>query len=286
MATINLGAIKFNWKGSYSGATAYVVDDVVESSGSSYICIAATTGNAPPNATYWEQMSSAGTNGTDLTSTLTTQGDIVYRDASGLARLGAGTAGQVLQTGGAGANPSWTTLSSDYVKITTINASSVTQIDMINGSNGLVFDGTYERYHLQILNYYSNGTPSELRFRITTDGGATFPSSGYIQNRFRSFYSGPTLQTTNETASIAQFHFGPQQASNQSQSFGDLYFSKPTISAYPNCNGFFWGAENNQSISGMVTGRYETTTTYNGIRVAQSGGGAFTAKFVWYGIKA
>ena len=61
MATINLGAIKFNWKGSYSGATAYVVDDVVESSGSSYICIAATTGNAPPNATYWEQMSSAGT---------------------------------------------------------------------------------------------------------------------------------------------------------------------------------------------------------------------------------
>ena len=53
-------------------------------------------------------MSSAGTNGTngtDLTSTLTTQGDIVYRDASGLARLGAGTSGQVLQTNGTGANP-------------------------------------------------------------------------------------------------------------------------------------------------------------------------------------
>ena len=76
MATVNLGSIKFNWKGAYSGATAYVVDDVVESSGSSYICIAATTGNAPPNATYWEQMSSAGTNGTDgtdLTTTLTTK---------------------------------------------------------------------------------------------------------------------------------------------------------------------------------------------------------------------
>jgi hypothetical protein len=45
-----------------------------------------------------------------LTTTLTTQGDIVYRDGSGLVRLGAGTAGQVLQTGGAGANPSWGTL--------------------------------------------------------------------------------------------------------------------------------------------------------------------------------
>jgi hypothetical protein len=109
MATVNLGSIKFKWKGTYSGATAYTVDDVVEYNGSSYICILASTGNLPTNATYFEQMSSAGTNGTmtDLTTTLTTQGDIVYRDGSGLVRLGAGTAGQVLQTGGAGANPSW-----------------------------------------------------------------------------------------------------------------------------------------------------------------------------------
>ncbi len=39
------------------------------------------------------------------------QGDILYRGASGWARLGAGTSGQVLQTGGAGANPSWVTQS-------------------------------------------------------------------------------------------------------------------------------------------------------------------------------
>jgi hypothetical protein len=114
MAQIDLGSIKFNWKGSYSGATAYVVDDVVESSGSSYVCILASTGNAPPNATYWELMSQKGTDGTDgtdLTTTLTTQGDILYRDGSGLQRLGAGTSGQYLQTGGTGANPSWSSVS-------------------------------------------------------------------------------------------------------------------------------------------------------------------------------
>ena len=107
MATVNLGSIKFKWKGTYSGATAYTIDDVVEYNGSSFICISNSTGNLPTNATYFEQMSSAGTNGTDLTTTLTTQGDIVYRDASGLARLGAGTAGQALITNGTGANPSW-----------------------------------------------------------------------------------------------------------------------------------------------------------------------------------
>ena len=100
MAIINLGAIKFNWKGAYAGGTAYAVDDVVSSGGSSYVCILASTGNATSNGTYWEQMSSAGTNGTDGTdvgTTLTTQGDILYRDGSGLQRLAKGTAGQVLQ---------------------------------------------------------------------------------------------------------------------------------------------------------------------------------------------
>jgi len=109
MATVTLGNIKFNWKGAWNSATAYVVDDVVSLSGSSYVCIQAGTNQNPSTATaYWEQMSSAGTNGTDLGTTLTTQGDIVYRDSSGLARLGAGTSGQLLQTGGTGANPSWT----------------------------------------------------------------------------------------------------------------------------------------------------------------------------------
>ncbi|QLF88166.1 hypothetical protein Eyrgjafa_gp_20 [Pelagibacter phage Eyrgjafa EXVC018P] len=108
MATVNLGSIKFKWKGTYAGGTAYTIDDVVSYNGSSYICIQASTGNLPTNATYFEQMSQAGTDGTDLTSTLTTQGDIVYRDGSGLQRLGAGTSGQLLQSGGSGANVSWT----------------------------------------------------------------------------------------------------------------------------------------------------------------------------------
>jgi hypothetical protein len=107
MATVNLGSIKFNWQGAYAGGTAYAVDDVVSYNGSSYVCTAASTGNLPTDTNFWDQMSSAGTNGTDLTSTLTTQGDILYRDGSGLQRLGAGTSGQALITNGTGANPSW-----------------------------------------------------------------------------------------------------------------------------------------------------------------------------------
>ena len=40
-------------------------------------------------------------------SVLTSQGDILYEDASGLARLGAGTSGYFLKTQGTSANPVW-----------------------------------------------------------------------------------------------------------------------------------------------------------------------------------
>ena len=45
--------------------------------------------------------------GSSLTSILTTQGDVVYRNATGPVRLAAGAAGEVLVSGGAGANPTW-----------------------------------------------------------------------------------------------------------------------------------------------------------------------------------
>ena len=51
MATVNIGSLRFDWKGAYNGSTAYVKDDVVSYNGSSYICILASTGNLPTNTT-------------------------------------------------------------------------------------------------------------------------------------------------------------------------------------------------------------------------------------------
>jgi len=48
-----------------------------------------------------------GADGTDIGTTITTQGDILYRDGSGLQRLAAGTSGQFLKTLGSGANLAW-----------------------------------------------------------------------------------------------------------------------------------------------------------------------------------
>jgi len=107
MATVNLGAIKFNWKGAYNNSTQYQVDDVVSSGGSSYICILASQGNAVSNGTYWQIMSEKGTDADLLSITSTAQGDIYYNNGGAIARLGAGTSGHFLKTSGTGANPVW-----------------------------------------------------------------------------------------------------------------------------------------------------------------------------------
>ena len=124
MATINLGSIKFNWKGAYAGGTAYAVDDVVSSGGSSYVCILASTGNATSNGTYWEQMSSAGTNGTNGdTVPLTTQGDMLYRDGSGLQRLAKGSNGSILRQGAN--DPFWGGVNEMQIDASTLTSGTI-----------------------------------------------------------------------------------------------------------------------------------------------------------------
>jgi hypothetical protein len=115
-------------------------------------------------------MSQKGTDGTDLTTTLTTQGDLIYRDGSGLQRLGAGTSGQVLQTGGAGANPSWGTVSSDYVKLasTEINVAGNTVTQFIHDN---IFDDTiYNSYKIFINNYQGDAINADLFMRFRASG--------------------------------------------------------------------------------------------------------------------
>ncbi len=105
MATVNLGKVKLKWRGTYAGGTAYTPDDVVEytdgSVTSSYICVTASTGNAPSSGgsvhSSWNYMAKG-----QATSPTTTQGDIIVRGASADQRLGVGSAGQALLVNSSG----------------------------------------------------------------------------------------------------------------------------------------------------------------------------------------
>ena len=140
MATIDIGKIKFTWKGAYANTTQYEADDVVSQSGSSWIYIGtqvaatydntkvyslndvakdgtsniiyryinatAAAGNALTVATHWAVNEPASTNTAywnimaDGSSPLTTQGDILTHDGSASIRLARGLSGQVLKVSG------------------------------------------------------------------------------------------------------------------------------------------------------------------------------------------
>ena len=193
MATVNLGRIKPVFRGAYSGSTAYVVDDIVTHGNETFICIQAGTGNATSNASYWTKLAAKGTDGTDVGTTITTQGDILYRDGSGLARLAAGTSGQLLQTGGSGANPSWTNapvgISHAAVWWCTVafdgNASPITAnlasqlyfgADMTVSSGVFTFPVTGYWLVTYTQAHYENGDDRQIEYNIkrTNDGGSSW----------------------------------------------------------------------------------------------------------------
>ena len=101
----------FTFQGAWAATTAYALDDVVTTSGKTYICIVAhTSGASFAVGSNWSLMAEKGTNGTDgtdLTSTLTTAGDVVYKGASALTRLAKGTADQVLTMNSGATAPEW-----------------------------------------------------------------------------------------------------------------------------------------------------------------------------------
>ena len=154
MATVNLGRIKPVFRGAYSGSTAYVVDDIVTHGNESFICIQAHGAGtqATSQTAYWTKLAAKGTDGTDVGTTITTQGDILYRDGSGLQRLAKGTAGQALKMNSGANAPEWGTISSgtysvhahdDYSYETEVANSSQTDYVDIAGGNTVNFTVTH-----------------------------------------------------------------------------------------------------------------------------------------------
>ena len=151
MATIDLGKLGFVNKGTYSSSTSYEKNDLVQYTDSGilstylYINASAATGQTPStsgtvNGTYWAYYAKGAA---AYSSTLTTQGDILYRDGSGEARLAAGTSGYFLKTQGSGANPTWAEVTTSVLKVETFRTTS--RQSLSGGSYSTVMNGNFTK---------------------------------------------------------------------------------------------------------------------------------------------
>lgn len=101
-----------------------------------------------------------------------TQGDILYYAASGVpTRLAAGTAGQLLLTNGAGANPAWATITAPIL-LNTTTISSDTTIEYTN------ITSTYRIYQWTLINVEMGNDGTEFLVRTSDDGGTSYDAGG------------------------------------------------------------------------------------------------------------
>ena len=286
MATIDLGKIKFVNRGAYNNSTAYTPDDVVTSGGSSYICKLASTGNAVTNGTYWDVLAQGGT---DIGTTITTQGDLLYRDGSGLQRLAKGTAGQVLKMNTAANAPEWGSDEGggmDLVYSTDSVSTSVFNIDN-------VFTSTYKVYKMYVIDLYPN-TDAEFQFNYRTGGssGAISNSANYriigVRNE-RNSSGNHSVAAANDSWGLT---YGRLSQSGESSNTSKVFNSEITIyNPYNNESTWMRAFTSNTDNSGAYIVGYDNVIWYHqaavitGIALNSSAGAWSGGKVRIFGIK-
>lgn len=125
------------------------------------------------------------------------QGDILYRDASGWARLGAGTSGYFLKTQGSGANPTWAantqTVSTLVAPASVNNVASITITDIPAAARAVEID-------ISFLAPVSDNV--DFLMQTSTDNGSTYDSSaGNYQYANTENTVGGSISNTNSSAS-------------------------------------------------------------------------------------
>ena len=289
MATLNLGRIKPVFRGAYSGSTAYVVDDIVTHGNESFICIQAHgAGTQATSVTaYWTKLAAKGTDGTDVGTTITTQGDILFRDGSGLQRLASsGHGSKTLQMNSGATAPEWVTVtppSADIVKVLTVSTSvAATTVSIDN-----VFSATYSNYRV-IMRHIKPATDNQsLYCRWIDNSGAVMSASNY-----RSLcaggenYSGGSNNTQNTRewdGSYANITPAGNTISNSGATGGAYYdimvYSPFSTVIMPFMSGTYANAKYSSfnHSTGTFSFFYNTAeaTAFRGFQLYWSGGGNF-----------
>ena len=179
MSTIDLGNIKFNWKGTKDTSTAYAIDDVVYVDPHSYVCVQAHTNqavNTNGNNAYWEIIAS----GANLPGQTGYAGKALKTDGTNLSW---GTAGRVLKVSYAKFNNHWigTGATNITITVTPVSSNSLMVVQSyIFGETGHDRHNASLRLNSSRSGYFSDGTFGE------TGNTMKLHEGGYTSNDWNS----------------------------------------------------------------------------------------------------
>lgn len=234
----------------------------------------------------------AGVSGPPLTLTMSqildflgvTRGSIIYRGASGWTLLAPGTSGNVLQTNGAGADPTWVTPAAGgggaLVLLEQHTASGSATLDFTTG-----ITATYDEYVFEFVDLVP-AAASNLWMRCSTNGGSTYDSSA-IYDFVHNFYGSSSFNSnqSNENQTQIALIFSLGNTAGYSGSGKMKLYNPASASLYKQVDFHTaCSASDNHFYTGLGAGRYKNTTAVNAIRFLMSTGNIASGVIRMYGI--
>ncbi len=178
------------WRGTYSGATAYVVNDVVSYNSLPYICILASTWNLPTNVTYWGKF-------VDFVNADATNRWLL--EACDVTDMASGTV-----TWWSGAKVAVTT---DFTKKGATSAADENKVPVLNSSGKLDWS-VIPSVNIAYFWSWADGAVTDANLTIT------WSNNTYIQKNYTSWAAGTTARTFTVTPTNCIVHIRIQGDAN------------------------------------------------------------------------
>jgi hypothetical protein len=207
------------------------------------------------------------------------QGSVLYRGASGWTVLPPGTNGQVLATGGGGANPSWVApvipAAGSRVLLNTITASNNATL-----ADTTSLTATYSEYEVDYESLVPSSTGAATNCQLTLQVGGAFPATGYADNYFLSYSS----TTSGSSTTYIPCSDTTTTISGTAGVSGSFKMSAPATSHIQMVRGAMYEAANNTTFyQGIFGGMYTTAAVVTGLQFKFGSGNIASGTIKIYG---
>jgi hypothetical protein len=186
-------------------------------------------------------------------STVTTAGDIIYRNATVPTRLGIGTAGQVLKVNSGATAPEWGSATSGMTLITRSSFSN--QASVIYDD---VFSSTYGSYLVVIEEFYTATVGDDLTIKLRY--GSTTQANSYRSASIATVYNSASIATV-VTSSDVSWVLMDNSGSSTEPSRGHFFFPKAGVVGRAAINGQITNIENSRYFTFNASNYIERTYT-------------------------
>lgn len=242
-------------------------------------------------------------NGGTGRATLTNHGVLVGAATSAITQLSAGTAGQVLQSGGASADPAYSTatypatagtsgnvLKSDGTNIVSSSFSGnrvLIQSQTASASSSITFSTGitgYDRYELDIYGVTISSGDAQMYMQLSTDGGSSWiTTSTYYTGGFSGNAAGGAGAYSSNGSSSFLMEAAEADSTTNPYAATVIFYNMGSSSLYKQITATTISNQNNSRLT-CFAGTLTTTTATNAIKFFLANGTMTTGTFKLYGI--